>query len=359
MVAILAFFGWNLTLNVERLGLSTGIGFLSDPAGFDLSFSLTAFDAASTYGAAFWAAFLNTALVSLIGIAGCTVFGVVIGVARWSRLPVIGDIGTIYVELFRNIPLLLQLFFWYFVVLRSLPSARDTLQLGFLSLNNRGLYLPSADASALANAAFIGALIALAAAWLLRRRVVRVRVESGRRPAWANVPSILLLIAFAGIVGFFALTDWVPPTRTRFGLRGGVEIVPELAALAAALALYFGSYAAENVRTGLATIASGQREAAASLGLGFVQSMRFVLLPQAFRTIIPPLTSVYLTLVKGSALGAAIAYPELVQIANTTLNQTGQALEVAAVLLAAYLSLNIAIALLMGRLERRVRIVTL
>jgi general L-amino acid transport system permease protein len=357
VAALLIFLGFNLAQNLKRLGIVGGFGFLSGPSGFDVSFGLFPFSARSSYLAAFLLGLANTVLVSVLGIVLCTLIGIVAGVARWSEIPVISDLGAIYVEIFRNVPLLLQLFVWYFGVLRTLPAPRQTIELGgILFLNNRGLYLPQPGfeppASLLAGSAVLAFCVGLIALARLRR----VRLAHGRWPSWRWVVVALLVAAIALMIAAFATAGWQLPRRTGFGLRGGIEIVPELAALTLALSLYFGAYVAENVRTGLAAVSRGQVEAGRSLGLSFLQMLRLVLLPQALRAIIPPQTGIYLTLIKASALGSAIAYPELIQIASTSLNQTSLALEISSIIVAAYLTLNVTVSAAMSLLERRYRL---
>jgi general L-amino acid transport system permease protein len=357
VAVLLIFLGFNLAQNLKRLGIVGGFGFLSGPAGFDVSFSLFPFNARSSYLAAFLLGLANTVLVSVLGIVLCTLIGIVAGVARWSEIPVISDLGAIYVEIFRNVPLLLQLFFWYFGVLRALPSPRQTIELGgIFFLNNRGLYLPQPGFEPAASLLAGAALLAFCAGLVGLARLRRSRMATGRWPSW-RWTVVALLVAAAGLLATaFAVTGWQFPRRTAFGLRGGIEIVPELGALTLALSLYFGAYVAENVRAGLAAVNRGQVEAGRSLGLSFLQMLRFVILPQAVRVIIPPQTGIYLTLIKASALGSAIAYPELIQIASTTLNQTSLALEISFIIVAAYLTLNVTVSALMSLLERRYRL---
>ncbi len=357
VAALLIFLGFNLAQNLKRLGIVGGFGFLSGPSGFDVSFGLFPFSARSSYLAAFLLGLANTVLVSILGIVLCTLVGIVAGVARWSEIPVISELGAIYVEIFRNVPLLLQLFFWYFGVLRALPSPRQTIELGgILFLNNRGLYLPQPGLDPATSLLAGAALLALCAGLVGLARLRRSRMASGRWPSW-RWTVVALLVAAAGLLAAaFAVTGWQFPRRTVFGLRGGIEIVPELGALTLALSLYFGAYVAENVRAGLAAVGRGQVEASRSLGLSFRQMLRFVILPQAVRVIIPPQTGIYLTLIKASALGSAIAYPELIQIASTALNQTSLALEISFIIVSAYLTLNVTVSAAMSLLERRYRL---
>jgi general L-amino acid transport system permease protein len=355
--ALLTFLGFNLAQNLKRLGIVGGFGFLLGPSGFDVSFGLFPFNAKSSYLAAFLLGLANTVLVSVLGIVLCTLVGVVAGVARWSEIPVISDLGAIYVEIFRNVPLLLQLFFWYFGVLRALPAPRQTIELGgILFLNNRGLYLPQPGFEPAASLLAGAALLALCAGLVGLARLRRSRMVTGAYPSWRWIVVALLVAAAGLLAAAFATTGWQFPRRTAFGLRGGIEIVPELGALTVALSLYFGAYVAENVRAGLAAVSRGQVEAGRSLGLSFLQMLRLVILPQAVRVIIPPQTGIYLTLIKASALGSAIAYPELIQIASTALNQTSLALEISFIIVAAYLTLNVTVSALMSLLERRYRL---
>ncbi|PPC75924.1 amino acid ABC transporter permease [Pokkaliibacter plantistimulans] len=354
---LIIFLIMNLHNNLARMGIGSGWSFLNSPAGFDLSFTLTSFTASSSYGAAFYTGFLNTVLVSIMGIVGSSIIGGLMGTARWSKIPVISDIGTIYVETFRNIPLLLQIFFWYFTVVRSLPAARDSFSIADLVfLNNRGLYLPEIvlNGSSGYTAIFIS-LFAIAIIFSYRKSR-SYRIKNGQPPnwnkwIWAALFFWLVLVSFS-----LSYANWELPLRTRFGLSGGIEVNPELASLTLGLSVYFGSYVAETVRAGLNGLSKGQREAAFALGLSFGRTLQLVLLPQALRNITPPLANIYLTLVKASALGAAIAYPELLQIANTALNQTGQALEVSALLIISYLIINLIIVGIFSMIERHYKI---
>ena len=356
VAAIGCFLILNLVENTRRLGIAGGFGFLGQPAGFDVSFRLFNFNAGDSYAAAFLIGLANTLLVSAIGIVLCTMIGICVGVARWSRIAILADCGAIYVELFRNVPLLLQAFFWYFGVLRALPSPGRTIGFGgVLFLNNRGLYLPMPEASPLTIRllALTGLLSAGGIAALLAAR--RRRIATGQHSQWFPVGCVALLAAAPCLAAGIAAVDWDIARRTNFGMRGGMEIVPEFAALTLALSLYFGSYAAENIRAGLDGVSKAQYEAARALGLSWWLTLRRIALPQALRGIVPPLTGVWLTLVKASAIGAAIAFPELSQIGSTTLNQTGEALEVSFILVAIYLSINLSISLTMGLVERRTR----
>jgi len=359
VAAVITYLIWNLTINLNRMGMGFGMGFLRDRAGFELVFKLTDFNAASTYAYAFWTGLLNTILASMAGIVLATLIGVVVGVARWSRLPVVSDLATVYVELFRNIPMLLQLFFWYFFALRSLPGVAQSVSIAdAVFLNSRGLFLPGVTIDSQEAFALFGALLLSAASVLLLSAARRIRIDQGRQPSWRIFAWGLLVAAVAIAITCILTLEWHFPAKTKFSMQGGVTVIPELVALIAALSCYFAAHVAECVRAGLNGVSHGQREAAEALGFPFIKTVRLILLPQAVRTIIPPLANIFLTLVKASALGSAIAYPEILQVAKTTVVSTGQALDVSIILILAFLSINLVIALAMNWFERRYKIVT-
>jgi general L-amino acid transport system permease protein len=278
--------------NLSRRGIQTGFGFLDQQAGFAILSHLIPYSEASTYGRAFLVGLLNTLLVSAIGIVLATLAGFVIGIARLAPNWLVSRLAATYVEIIRNVPLLLQIFFWYFAVLRSLPLPRQSISFfGVAFLNNRGLYLPNFD----------------------------------------SVPHL------AGL-----------------NFQGGFVLVPEFVALVAALSIYTAAYIAEVVRAGVQSVGRGQSEAAYALGLTRGQALRLVIVPQALRVIVPPLTNQYLNLTKNSSLAAAIAFPELVSVfAGTVLNQTGQAVVVIGITMAVYLAISLSIALAMNLYNRR------
>lgn len=360
LAAVLAVLGYvlhNTLVNLESRGISTGFAFLSTEAGFGIVQTLIDYSETSSFGRTFVVGLLNTLLVSALGILLATLIGLLIGVARLSPNWLIARLAAAYVEVFRNIPLLLQIFFWYFAVLRTLPHPRQSLSLGeAVFLNLRGLYLPRPIFEPGFEFVLGTAVVAAVAALLLKRWSRRHRERTGRQvPAgWIG---LVALFALPGAT--FALTgtplDWELPSLTGFNFRGGITVIPELAALLLALSIYTAAFIAEIVRAGIIGVPVGQNEAAAALGLRGGQRLRLVVLPQALRGIIPPLTSQYLNLLKNSSLATAIGYPDLVNVfAGTTLNQTGQAVEVIAMTMAVYLTLSLLISLLMNWYNARI-----
>jgi general L-amino acid transport system permease protein len=289
----------------------------------------------STYGRAFLVGLLNTLLVSALGIVLATVLGFVIGVARLSRNWLIARLATVYIETIRNLPLLLQIFFWYFAVIRTLPGPRESLSLwNSVYLNNRGLYVPAPVPGPEFWWAMIVVLASAALAWFLRPRETRPS-----RPVAVGGPAAALLI-----LAFAMLASWEIPALRGFNFAGGWVLIPELVALLVALTTYTAAFIAEIVRAGIESVPRGQVEAAEALGLSPRQTLTRIVIPQALRVIVPPLANQYLNLTKNSSLAAAIAYPDLVSVfAGTVLNQTGQAVEVIAITMAVYLAISLAI----------------
>ncbi len=355
-VALLAFVADNMIANLARRGIRTGLAFLNEQAGFGILFSLIPYSEASTYGRAFLVGLLNTLLVSALGIVAATIIGFVVGLARLAPNWLVSRLAGAYVETIRNVPLLLQIFFWYFAVLRALPLPRQSVSfLGVAFLNNRGLYLPAPTHSQggvwVGLAAVAGAGLVALAVRAARRR--RTRGETGAPALAAGWGAALaLIVAVAWTVGFAA--GWMRPHLAGFNFRGGAVLIPEFVAMFVALSIYTAAYIAEVVRAGVLAVSRGQTEAAMALGLTRGQTLRLVVVPQAMRVIVPPLTNQYLNLTKNSSLAAAIAYPELVSVfAGTVLNQTGQAVVVIGITMAVYLAISLAIALAMNLYNRR------
>ena len=351
----------NAIANLERAHIASGFGFWNTTAGFDISQALIQFDSqTSSYGRAFWVGLLNTLLVAGIGIVIATILGFIIGIARLSKNWLVAKLAAGYVETIRNIPLLLQLLFWYNAVLKALPEFRESFVIpGGIYLNNRGLFIPQP----IFKDGFGWVLIALAAGvigaiafyvWARKRQE-----QTGQQ---APVFSVGLALVFGLPLAVLALAGFplafVCPAAGRFNINGGIEILPEFAALLFGLSIYTAAFIAEVVRAGILAVSRGQTEAAYSLGLRARPTLRLIVVPQAMRVIIPPLTKQYLNLTKNSTLAVAIGYPDLVQVfTGTVLNQTGQAVEVVAITMAVYLTISLATSLLMNIYNSRIALV--
>jgi general L-amino acid transport system permease protein len=346
--------------NLARAHVASGFGFWNNTAGFDISQTLIAYSpSVSTFGRAFWVGLLNTLLVAAIGIGLATILGFIVGIARLSRNWLVAHLAGGYVELIRNVPLLLQLLFWYNAVLKSLPEIRGSVKLpGDAILNNRGLFLPRPEFApqfGIVVATLIGGIIA---ALVVRIAAGRRHDHSGKEfpTLWSTLGLVVVLPIVAFVLAGLPLTFSVPQTG-RFNVSGGMEILPEFAALVLALSVYTAAFIAEVVRAGILAVSGGQIEAAHALGLRSAATLRLVVLPQAMRVIVPPLTSQYLNLIKNSSLAVAIGYPDLVQVfAGSVLNITGQAVEVIAITMAVYLSISLVTSLLMNLYARSVAI---
>jgi len=341
----------NTAENLERQGIATGFGFLGTTAGFGIITHLIDYSEASSYGRAFTVGLLNTLLMAFCGIIAATIIGVIVGIARLSKNWMVSRMAMVYIETFRNIPLLLQIFFWYFAVLRALPAPK--LSINFADgvfINNRGIYMPAAiyeDGFSLAIWALIIAIIGVVvmARWAHKRQD-----QTGQQfhTVYASVGLLVGLPLLALIVTGFPLS-WEIPALKGFNFVGGTVIIPEFMALWVALSVYTASFIAEIVRAGIQAVSHGQTEAAHALGIKGGPTLRLVILPQALRVIIPPLSSQFLNLTKNSSLATAIAYPELVSVfTGTILNQTGQAVEIISITMAVYLSISLGISALMN-----------
>lgn len=340
----------NTIHNLEVRQIATGLGFLNREAGFDVSESVIEYSPASSFGRVLIVGLLNTLKVAAIGVIIATVLGTVVGVARLSSNWLIARLATTYVEGLRNIPLLLQLFFWYALITVSLPGPRQAHQLaeGWY-LSNRGFTYPWPVWELGFSLGLLGLAVAAVAVWLLNRRAAAIQARTGTRPG-VLLPGLALLIGLpvvAWAIGGAPTAIDVPALRG-FNFSGGAVISPEFAALLFGLSLYTSSFIAEIVRGGIVAVPWGQTEAAVALGLRRGMVVRLILLPQALRVVIPPLTSQYLNLVKNSSLAVAIGYPDLVATANTTINQTGQAVEGVAIIMIAYLTVSLSISAFMN-----------
>jgi general L-amino acid transport system permease protein len=351
----------NAAQNLARANIAHGFGFWNNTAGFDISQTLIDYSSStSTFGRAFWVGLLNTLLVAGIGCVLATILGFIIGIARLSRNWLVSRLAGGYVELIRNIPLLLQILFWYNAVLKSLPELRGSVALPFGGfLNNRGLFLPrpmfAPDFGAVVIAFAIGIVAAIGLYVWARRRQERTGEQI--RILWMMATAIMGPPLVVFIVAGRPLSFGIPDMG-RFNIRGGLEILPEFAALLLALTIYTAAFIAEVVRAGVLSVSTGQTEAAQALGLRSGTILRLVVVPQAMRVIIPPLTSQYLNLTKNSSLAVVIGYPDLVQVfAGTVLNITGQAVEVIAITMAVYLAISLFTSLAMNLYGRTVAIV--
>ena len=345
--ALAAFLVVNAQTNLARRSLTFGFGFLARPAGFDIPFHIPAWLPSFSYGRALWVCLVNTLLVSALAIVTGSVLGLMLGIMRLSANWLVRNTALWIVELVRNTPQLIQLVFWYAGVLQALPSVRQSIDLpGSLFLNVRGLFVPwpiLADGAQWLPAAFMASLIALPFLWLVRIRGRQVEAASLALP-------LLFLVAMV------LTTQGVDrPQLQGFNFKGGMVLPPELVALWLGLTVYASAFIAEIVRGSIEAVPLGQREAARSLGLRPGPELFLVVLPQALRVMIPPLTSQYLNIIKSSTLGAAVAYPEIVQIfAGTVLNQSGRAIEVITIVMGVFLVINLAVSALMNRYNRKI-----
>ncbi|HHY0446542.1 TPA: amino acid ABC transporter permease [Vibrio parahaemolyticus] len=363
-IAALVFFFYtiinNALNNLDARGIATGFGFLNQEAGFGIGLTLIEYNETYSYGRTFIVGLLNTALVSVLGIILATAIGFTMGVARLSTNWLVSRLAAVYIETFRNIPLLLQIFFWYFAVLQALPSARQSLSLGeAIFLNVRGLYFPAPvfnEGSGVVIAAIVIGLIATISIsiWARNKQHLTGQQTPMGRIGLGLLVGLPLLVYF--VSGMPISLEY--PELKGFNFKGGISIIPELAALLLALSVYTAAFIAEIVRSGINAVSHGQTEAAMSLGLPRAKTLKLVVIPQALRIIIPPLTSQYLNLTKNSSLAMAIGYPDLVSVfAGTTLNQTGQAIEIIAMTMGVYLTLSLLTSALMNLYNRKVALV--
>lgn len=350
----------NTLHNMESRGITTGFAFLDNTAGFGILMSLIEYDETHTYGDTFVVGLLNTLLVSVLGIITATILGFIIGVARLSHNWLISKMATVYVETLRNIPLLLQIFFWYFAVLQTLPHPRQSFNFAdSVFLNARGLYVPGPVPESGFGIVEVIFLLAIAASIYIARWSHKRQEATGQQfPVfWTSVGLIValpLLVFF--VLGSPLSFDY--PALKGFNFQGGITVIPELMALWWALSLYTAAFIAEIVRAGIQGVSHGQTEAAHALGLRHGPTLRLVIIPQAMRIIIPPLTSQYLNLAKNSSLATAIGYPDLVGVfMGTTLNQTGQAVEIVAMTMAVYLIMSLSISGFMNWYNKKMALV--
>lgn len=363
ILLVIAGFYWLITnaiINLRAQGKTFGFDFLWNTAGFDVAFKLIPYTRESTYFDVFKVGLLNTLLVAVIGIILSTVLGFFLGIARLSRNWLVASIAAVYVEVTRNIPPLLQLFIWYFAVLKVMPPVKQSFNFGdVFFLNGRGFYGPTPifdDRFVWTLAAVVVAIVLAVAVRQWAKR--RLETTGQRFPVFLTV--LLILIAVPLVVFLVSGTQvaWNVPALSGFNFRGGFSAPPELTALVLGLSIYHATFIGENVRAGIQAVSHGQTEAAQSLGIKDNDRLRLVIIPQAMRVIIPPTTSEYLSLTKNSSLGAAIAYPELVSIfSGTALNQAGRAIEIVGMTMAVYLTFSLLTSFLMNIYNARVALV--
>ena len=356
MISGIVFLGQNLAANMARSGITPGFGFLSHPANFDIGESLIGFTPQDSYGRAILAGLLNTLLVSILGCMFATALGVALGVARLSSNLLIAGLVRSYVELFRNTPLLLQLFFWS-ALAKALPAVRQALEPlpGFL-LTNRGFYFPSIRFAGVASGPFfIGILFMGAAGWWAVSKLLRNQPRLRSRAHAALSIGMVIVLIVLSLAGYL-LVDW--PLPKGFNIVGGLSWSPEFSVLLFGLVINAAAGIAEIVRGGMEAVPAGQWEAARSLGLGPAQMFRLVVLPQALRIVIPVLISSYLSLTKNSSLAVAIGYPDMVNILNTTANQAGHALEAILIMMGIYLLISFTVSAILNLYNRKLALVT-
>ena len=363
VILIFGFFTINAQVNMDNRGIDFGFGFLKQEASFDMQFTLLDYDGQDSYAWAYVVALLNTLLVSFLGIIFCTILGVIIGVARLSQNFLIRNSAAWYVEFFRNIPLLLQIFFWYYAALRALPLPETAEPwFGVTYMTIKGYYIPSMIWENLN--IFLSCLIAAIVSIIFIRIYARkLQEREGKQlPVfYISIGLLIILPLLSFLIGGVKLDFELPVLKqlaqTSFIFEGGIALPPELIALVVALSLYTSTFVAECVRAGIQGISKGQKEAAASVGLNPNQILKLVIMPQALRIIIPPTTNQYLNLTKNSSLAAAIAYPDLVLVfAGTALMQTGKAIEIVGITMLTYLTISLSIAALMNWYNKRIEI---
>lgn len=362
-IALVIFAGWYLVSNtldnLERQHISTGFDFLNLEASFGISESMIHYTPKSSYATALLVGFLNTVKVAVIGIILCTIIGTIFGIARLSSNWVVRKLAAVYVETFRNIPVLLQLFFWYAIIPGAFPSARNALEpLPHVLMTNRGIYLPVPVADNAYSFMGIAIILAIAAIYFMRKWAAK-RLDATGQPfpvIWASLGILVGFLLIAYLAGG-APTAMDLPELKGFNIRGGYNVSPEFLAVLIGLTVYTSTYVAEVVRSGIEAVPSGQWEAAESLALKRSVALRKIILPQSMRVAIPPLTNQYLNLTKNSSLAVAVGYPDLVSVSNTTMNQTGQAIEAISIYMAVYLALSLLTSLFMNWFNKKMALV--
>jgi general L-amino acid transport system permease protein len=354
-VIVLVWIGYevvaNARANLATQRITSGFDFLNHTAGFDVSQSLIPYSGSDTYTRVFLVGLLNTLLVSVIGVFFATVIGFMVALGRLSPNWLLSRVSGAYVELIRNLPLLFQILFWYLAVLAALPGPRQSISLfGSFFLNSRGLMIPKPVGESGLAPFLLAILVAIVISLVLQRYAHRQLFEKGRSiTIWPYVIGMLIGLPLLTALIFGAPLSFEVPVLRGFNFAGGLGVIPEFVALTVALSTYTGAFIAEIVRAGILSVHKGQMEAGASLGLSRGQTLRLIVVPQALRVILPPLTNQYLNLTKNSSLAAAIGYPDLVSVfAGTTLSQTGQAIEIIAITMGVYLTISLVTSAIMS-----------
>ena len=363
VIIVFGFFTFNAQVNMENRGIEFGFGFLTQESSFDVQFSLIEYDGSHSYARAYLVGLLNTLLVAFIGIILSTILGIIVGIARLSPNYLIERAAAWYVEFFRNIPLLLQIFFWYFAALRALPLPQDADSMfGVFFLTIKGLFVPKFVWENL-DIFFYSIIAAIVSILVIKNYAKKLQENEGKQlPVFfTSVCLFIILPLLTFLIGGVSLDFSIPVLKqisnTSYIYEGGLGIPPELIALTLALGLYTATFIAECVRAGIQGISKGQKEAAASIGLTPNQILKLVVMPQALRIIIPPTTNQYLNLTKNSSLAAAIAYPDIVLVfAGTALMQTGRAIEIVSITMLTYLSISLSISVLMNWYNKSIAI---
>lgn len=367
VVAVIAWFLYsifnNTVTNMEKRGLTSGFGFLSTSAGFGIiSTPFVPYTEESNYFTVFLVGLVNTVIIAFVGCFLALLLGFLVGIGRLSSNWLVQKVATIYIELFRNIPLLLQILFWYSAVLKPLPGPRELHEAGdavMFSINNRGIIFAEPMAQPGFEYVWYALFAALAVTWLINKWATARQTQTGEQ--FPKFIVGLVLIIGAPLITFLLMgrpMELIPAEMSRFALQGGVTIIPEFVALLLALVIYTAAFIAEIVRAGIQSVSHGQTEASSALGIKPTHRMKLVVIPQAMRVIVPPLTSQFLNLTKNSSLATAIAYPDLFSVfAGTTLNQTGQAVEIMAMTLAVYLTLSLMTSTFMNWYNSRIKLV--
>jgi len=354
-VAALAWIGYeivaNARANLQSQRITSGFGFMAQTAGFDVSQNLIPYSGSDSYTRVFLVGLLNTLLVAVIGIFFATIIGFLVALGRLSPNWLLSRLSGAYVELVRNLPVLFQILFWYLAVLSALPGPRQSISLfGSFFLSNRGLVIPKPIANAGLEPFAVALLIAIIAALLLRSYARKQLFDSGRMIViWPYVLGLLIGLPLLSTFVFGAPVTFEIPALKGFNFAGGSRVIPEFVALTLALSIYTAAFIAEIVRAGIQSVHQGQMEAGASLGLPRGSTLRLIVVPQALRVILPPLTNQYLNLTKNSSLAVAIGYPDLFSVfAGTTLSQTGQAIEIIAITMGVYLAISLVTSAIMS-----------